>query len=112
MAIKLLSRNVFVDTSEYAGVPDGLTVAADGSVWLAMAGGAVVVAWDAKAARVAEVPVPQPLVTSVTFGDPDLRTLFVLTGHSHDHPDPAGGCRYSMPAPATGLPAPVARIPL
>jgi len=104
------NREVFVDTSEYAGVPDGLTVAADGSVWVAMAGGGVVVAWDAKGARVAEVPVPQALVTSVTFGGADLGTLFVLTGHDHDHPDPAGGCLYSAAA-VPGLPAPQARVP-
>jgi len=105
-------RELFVDTSEYAGVPDGLTVAADGSVWVALAGGSVVVAWDAKGARVTEVPVPQRLVTSVTFGGTDLRTLVILTGHNHDHPDPAGGCLYSMPAPVAGLPAPDARTPL
>ena len=103
-------REIFVDTSEYAGVPDGLTVAADGSVWVAMAGGGVVVAWDAKGVRVTEIPVPHSLVTSVTFGGPDLRTLFILTGHSHDHPDAAGGCLYrTNPGPA-GLPAPRAGI--
>jgi gluconolactonase len=105
-------RTVFVDTSEYAGVPDGLMVAADGSVWVAMAGGGVVVGWDAKGARLPEIPVPQSLVTSVTFGGPGLRTLFVFTGHNHEHPDPAGGCLYSMAVPVPGLAAPVARIVL
>ena len=103
------SREVFVDTSEYAGVPDGLTVAADGSIWAAMAGGGVVVAWDAKGRRVTEIPIPQRLVTSLTFGGPSLRTLFVLTGHNHEHPDPAGGCVYMTPAQTAGLPAPLAR---
>lgn len=32
-------RELFVDTAEYAGVPDGLAVTAEGSVWVAMAGG-------------------------------------------------------------------------
>jgi gluconolactonase len=105
-------RELFVDTSEYAGVPDGLTVAADGSVWVALAGGGVVVAWDAKGQRVAEIPVPQALVTSVTFGGPDLRTLFILTGHDHEHPDPEGGCLYTTAAPVAGLPAPVCAVPL
>jgi sugar lactone lactonase YvrE len=105
-------RTVFVDTSEYAGVPDGLTVAADGSVWVAMAGGSVVVVWDSKGARVAEIPVPQSLVTSVTFGGPGLRTLFVFTGHNHEHPDPAGGCLYRTPAEVPGLPGAIARLPL
>jgi gluconolactonase len=105
-------REVFVDTAEYAGVPDGLAVAADGSVWVAMAGGGVVVGWDAKGARVAEIPVPQSLVTSVCFGGPDLRTLFVLSGHNHEHPDPAGGCVYRGSANVSGVPGAAARIPL
>jgi gluconolactonase len=105
-------RDMFVDTSEYSGVPDGLTVAADGSVWVAMAGGSMVVAWDAKGRRLTEIPIPNELVTSVTFGGPDLRTLFVLTGHSPEHPDPLGGCLYSTPAPVPGLPAPTTAVPL
>ena len=104
-------REIFVDTSEYDGVPDGLTVDSDGSVWVAMAGGGVVVAWDAKGTRLTEIPVPQPLVTSVTFGGPDLRTLFVLTGTDPGHEDPTGGSVYRTPALAPGLPAPLARIP-
>ena len=37
------ARKSFADTSEYQGVPDGLAVARDGTVWVAMAGGSVVV---------------------------------------------------------------------
>lgn len=105
-------RTVFVDTAEYAGVPDGLAVAADGSVWLALAGGGLVVGWDAAGARIAEIPVPQSLVTTVCFGGPGLRTLYVLTGHSDDHPDPAGGCVYRMAAPVAGRAAPMAAVAL
>jgi sugar lactone lactonase YvrE len=36
-------RESFVDTNEYDWVPDRLAIAADGSVWVAMAGGGVVV---------------------------------------------------------------------
>lgn len=105
-------RRVFVDTSEYPGVPDGLTVAADGSVWVAMAGGGVVVGWDSGGTRIAELAVPQALVTTLCLGGPELRTLFVLTGHNHEYPDPRGGCVYSTPHRVAGLPAPLAAVPL
>ena len=36
----------FVDVPRDAGLPDGLTVADDGSVWVAMAGGGVVHRYD------------------------------------------------------------------
>ena len=32
------SREAFIDTSEYDALPDGLAMAADGSIWVAMAG--------------------------------------------------------------------------
>jgi gluconolactonase len=91
-------------------VPDGLAVAADGSVWVAMAGGGLVVAWDASGRRSAEIAVPAELVTSVCFGDADLRTLYVLTGSNAEHPDPEGGSVFRTPAPCAGLPSPQARI--
>lgn len=103
-------REAFVDTAEYVGVPDGLAVAADGSVWIAMAGGGVVVGWKADGTRCAEIAVPGDLVTSVCFGGPNLGTLYVLTGVNHEFPDPRGGCVYAMPAPTPGLPAPLARV--
>ncbi|MGQ0624688.1 MAG: SMP-30/gluconolactonase/LRE family protein [Sporichthyaceae bacterium] len=103
-------RVLFVDTSQYAGVPDGLAVAADGSVWVAMAGGGLVVGWTAGAARLAEIEVPFSMVTSVCFGGPDYDALYVLTGVNHEHPDPRGGSVYRTDAPTPGLPGPVARV--
>jgi D-xylonolactonase len=105
------TREVFVDTAEYDGVPDGLAIAVDGSLWLAIAGGSVVVAWDASGAKVQEIEVPQPLVTSVCFGGTERTSLFVLTGVDDEHPDDAGGCVYRTPASVAGLPAPFARVP-
>jgi gluconolactonase len=104
-------RRTFAITDEYGGVPDGLAVAADGSVWVALAGGGVVVGWDAGGRRVAEIGVPQELVTSVTFGDADGRTLYVLTGCNDEHPDPRGGCVYAVRTDRQGQPGPRAAVP-
>jgi gluconolactonase len=104
------ARDVFVDTGEYDGVPDGLAVAADGSVWVAMAGGAVVVGWAATGRRIGEIAVPTALVTSVCFGGADLRTLYVLTGTNAEYPDPDGGSVFATEAPCAGLPGPLARV--
>lgn len=103
-------RELFVSTEEYDGEPDGLAVAADGSVWVAMAGGGLVVAWDRLGHRVAEVQVPQLLATAVCFGGDDLRSLYVLTGSMPDQPDPAGGCVYLDASPVAGRPGAVARV--
>jgi len=105
-------RELFADTSEYPGVPDGLAVASDGSVWVAIAGGGVVVGWSTDGRRIAELAVPQALVTSVCFGGPDLSSMFVLTGHNDEYPDAQGGSVYMRHAECPGLPAPVCAVAL
>ncbi len=74
------SRRVFADLSEVPGRPDGLTVDAEGGVWVAMARGGAAVrrfATDGRADHVVELPVPH--ATSVAFGGNDLRDLFITT---------------------------------
>jgi gluconolactonase len=61
---------------------------------------------------VAELAVPQPLVTSVCFGGPSLTTLFVLTGATDASPDAEGGCIYVSEGVVPGLPGPIARVAL
>jgi sugar lactone lactonase YvrE len=106
------NRRVFAELSEYDGIPDGLAVAADGSVFVAMAGGGVVLVWRADGTRIAEFPVPQPLVTSVCFGGPALRSLYVLTGVNGQYPDERGGAVYLHDADGPGLAAPVCAVAL
>ncbi|MEV8468272.1 SMP-30/gluconolactonase/LRE family protein [Fluviibacterium sp. DFM31] len=75
----IANRRVFVRLDESFGVPDGLTVDAEGHVWTACWDGWAVVRFDpqGKVDRVIDVPVPRP--TSCTFGGPDLSTLFITT---------------------------------
>ncbi|HEY1971703.1 MAG TPA: SMP-30/gluconolactonase/LRE family protein [Pseudonocardia sp.] len=105
-------RREFVQTAEYSGVPDGLAVAADGSVWVAMAGGAVVVGWDDSGRRIAEIAVGQELVTSVCFGGSDGQTLFILTGCNDEYPDAQGGSVYALRGDRRGAPGVRAAIPI
>ncbi|WP_236787789.1 SMP-30/gluconolactonase/LRE family protein [Amycolatopsis sp. GM8] len=104
------SRELFVDTGEYDALPDGMAMAADGSVWVAMAGAGVVVGWDDRGARVGEIAVPHALATSVAFGGPDLDVLYILTGESDEYPNPDGGTVFRTAAPCPGLAAPRARV--
>jgi sugar lactone lactonase YvrE len=62
-----------------AGIPDGLTVDAEGHVWLALfAGGAVVrIAPDGSTTRTLRLPMSHP--TSCAFGGPDLADLYITS---------------------------------
>ncbi|HVV11148.1 SMP-30/gluconolactonase/LRE family protein [Amycolatopsis sp.] len=83
------------------GLPDGLTVDADGAVWLAVWGAAQVWRIDPVTGETtATVEVPTPCATSCVFGGPELTTLYVTTAN-HEAP-PGGGLLYAADVPARG----------
>jgi sugar lactone lactonase YvrE len=61
------------------GIPDGLTVDAEGFIWLALFGGGAIlcIAPDGERERTVRVPVSHP--TSCAFGGPDLTDLYVTS---------------------------------
>jgi sugar lactone lactonase YvrE len=72
-------RRVFADLSAFDGVPDGLTVDADGYVWVAVWGGSVLRRFAPDGTQDAVVPMPVSQPTSMAFGGPGLADLFVTT---------------------------------
>ncbi len=91
--------------------PDGLAVAADGSVWVALAEGGAVIVLGPDGAERMRVPVPLPMVTSVAFGGEDLRDLYVVTGSRGTSSERAGTVfrgRVGVP----GMLRPLARVAL
>lgn len=107
----LSGRRVFADLRDVAGRPDGLTVDADGGVWVAMArGGAAVRRFtpDGRTDHVVELPVPN--ATSVAFGGDRLTELYVTTSRLRMSNDdlaryPAAGALFRVEdVGATGRP--------
>jgi xylono-1,5-lactonase len=90
-------------------VPDGLKVAADGSVWVADAHAGRVAVFGADGRHRRDVAVPRPMVTSVCFGGDDLRELYIVTG-SRGGPSENCGTVYRLRSDVAGLPVPVARV--
>lgn len=76
---ELRGRRAFVVIPEEQGSPDGLAVASDGSVWVALWGGSAVHGYDATGALIATIGLPVPQVSACTFGDDDLGTLYITT---------------------------------
>ena len=92
-------------------VPDGMAVAADGSIWIALAEGGEVLVLSPDGAERRRLPVPLPMVTSVCFGGEDLRDLFVVTG-SRGGPSDRCGTVYRTRVDVPGLLRPLARVAL
>ena len=73
------NRRILVALPAQDGRPDGLAVDAEGAIWVAIWDGWSVhrYAPDGTLLETVRLPVPRP--TSVCFGGPDLKTLFVTT---------------------------------
>ena len=95
----LARRRTFIDLHDVTGRPDGMAVAADGTIWVAMSrGGAAVREFTADGRPGRVVRLPTPFVTSVTFGGPDLSDLYVTTARRalSGEPDPLAGCVFRV----------------
>jgi len=103
------NRRVFVDFTGRAGRPDGCTVDSEGGLWVAEVDAGRVVRFDPSGREMLAVPLPVSLPTSVMFGGPDLRTLFVTSmryGLSAEQlaREPRAGCVFAVDAGLAGLP--------
>jgi len=101
----LTGRRPFVDFGD-DGHPDGLTVDAEGGVWVALYGGGAVHRYSPDGRLEAVVEVPTAQVTACTFGGPQLDQLFVTTSREGLSPDedPAAGALYRVEPGVLGLP--------
>jgi sugar lactone lactonase YvrE len=72
---------VFADLSRADGFPDGLTVDADGYVWVAMFAGGALRRFTPAGHQDAVLPLPVSQPTSCAFGGPGMADLFVTTAY-------------------------------
>lgn len=82
----LSGRRRFADIPAAHGLADGLTIDADGGIWVAVFGGSEVRRYtpDGRLDRLVRLPVSQ--VTSAAFGGPDLRVLYITTARENFTP--------------------------
>ncbi len=62
------------------GKPDGMTVDADGTLWIAICDQGQVIGMTPDGEIIQQIALPCETVTNCTFGGADLKTLFVTTG--------------------------------
>jgi len=75
-------RRTLVHSDQPGVVPDGLTVDADGGIWVAWWGGAAVSRYRPDGTLLASFRLPVERPTSCAFGGSDLATLFVTTARA------------------------------
>jgi sugar lactone lactonase YvrE len=102
----LTDRRLFVDLSAEAKRPDGLTVDAQGGVWVALSNGGAVRRYTPDGVLDEVVEVPARKVTACTFGGPNLDQLFITTSREGLEPgaDRLAGSLFRVVVGVTGLP--------
>ncbi len=73
------NRRVFVDSADQPGVPDGMTVDADGYIWSARWGGWRINRYDPDGVLVGSIELPVEFPTSVMFAGSDLDRLYITS---------------------------------
>lgn len=73
------NRGVFVRVPSSQGLPDGLTVDAEGFVWSAQWYGSCVVRYDPDGKVERQIETPAKQTSSLAFGGPDLTDIFITT---------------------------------
>jgi sugar lactone lactonase YvrE len=72
-----------VEVPQEMGYPDGMTIDAEGNVWIALWSGSAVGCWNPETGELLRtIDVPAKNVTSVAFGDDDLGTLYITTART------------------------------
>jgi len=103
-------RDLFVDTTGFPGIPDGIEMDSEDTLWCAFWDGAQIVGFDRNGEARETIAVPAIRPTSLTFGGPDLTTMFITTaavGLSERELAawPASGSVFELDRPTPGLPA-------
>jgi sugar lactone lactonase YvrE len=97
------NRRVFASFED--GVPDGLTVDAEGGLWCALYGAGRLVRFAPDGSVLKSYDLPCPIVTAAGFGGPGMTHLFVTTGTSPESEQ--GGAVFVMDTGIKGLAEPV-----
>ncbi|GAB3311666.1 SMP-30/gluconolactonase/LRE family protein [Epidermidibacterium keratini] len=100
-------QRTVVSVPEDAGSPDGMTLDADGNLWVAMWGGSAVHCYSPSGELLDTVEVDARQVTSCAFGGSDYRTLFITTSREGltDDDDPVAGSIFACTPGTVGFAA-------
>jgi sugar lactone lactonase YvrE len=102
-----VNRRQLAAIEEGSGFPDGLTVDAEGCVWVALWDGAAVRRYTPSGELDRVVPLPVRRPTACAFAGPDLTDLYITTARTGlESPHPMSGSVLVLPGAGKGLEQP------
>lgn len=113
---QISNRHILREFPSDGSVPDGLSIDADGHVWLAVWGGSCVLHIHGQTGEIIDrVDLPVTQVTSCVFGGEDGKTLFITSAHAGLSDEqigtqPHAGSIFKVRTDVMGLPRPQCSI--
>lgn len=108
---EITNRRTIITVPAEWGKPDGMTIDAEGMLWVALWGGWRVTRWDPNSGSLlSEIPVPAAQTSSCAFGGPNLDELYITTARIRISDDdlvkqPHAGGLFRARAGVQGVPA-------
>jgi len=109
---ELTNKRPWLTPEESFGIPDGMTVDAEGCVWSAFWDGFALRRFSPAGELLTTVDFPVGQVSSAVFGGDDYRDLYVTTAGGKDGSDTADGTLYRVRVDVPGRPEYHSRIGL
>ena len=108
---EISNRRVVVRIARGGGSPDGMTIDADGNLWVALWGSGSVGKFDPRTGQLLQkIIVPAPNVSSCAFGGKNLETLYITTARAWVSEEklkefPLSGGLFAVKPGVRGVPA-------
>lgn len=110
----IVNRSVLITLMDESAVPDGMTVDADGNIWLAVWNGSCLLKFNADGQPLGRLPLPVKKISSINFGGAGFTSAYVTTagGTNRDGDDgPLAGSLFRIEIPGVcGKPDYTSRI--
>lgn len=108
----LSNRRIFARFAETDGLPDGLTLDAEGRLWSALWGGACIVRILPDGRIDKKISLPTPKISSLTFGGNGYTDIYVTTagGNAKLENGPHAGSLFLLKTQTRGVPEFFSRI--
>jgi D-xylonolactonase len=109
---ELTDRRFFFSPGENEGLPDGMTVDADGYLWSAQWDGSSLIRISPEGVETFRVPFPAKKVSSITFGGPEYADAYVTTANvgGREVEGPGAGALFRIDLGVQGRPEYYSRI--
>jgi sugar lactone lactonase YvrE len=103
---ELINRRPVLEIDPALGHPDGMTIDAEGGLWVALFGGGAVHRYTVDGELSDVIAVPATQTTACAFGGPDLDTLYITTSRRDIDPaeQPLAGCLFAAAPDVRGVP--------